>query len=69
MVSAAPAGFAETARFNLALIALLFRETPNDPLQTFPFFDFLSPLPINHLFLSVQVKEQSLKYKISQPYL
>jgi hypothetical protein len=28
---------------------LLFLETPKEPLQRLPFFDFLSPFPIDHL--------------------
>lgn len=33
-------------RFNRVFILFRFRDTPNDPLQRLPFFDFLSPLPI-----------------------
>jgi hypothetical protein len=45
-VAEAPAGFLEAALLILALIALLFLETPNEPFQRLPFFDFLSPFPI-----------------------
>jgi len=38
--------FFEVALFNIALMAFLLLETPKEPFERFPFFDFLSPLPI-----------------------
>jgi hypothetical protein len=38
--------FLEAVLFNLALMEFLFLETPKEPFQRFPFFDFLSPFPI-----------------------
>jgi hypothetical protein len=46
---AAVLDFAEADLFKRALIALLFLETPKEPLVRFPFFVFLSPLPMNSL--------------------
>lgn len=42
----AVADFLDDALFNLARIALLFLETPKEPMVRFPFLVFLSPLPI-----------------------
>jgi len=38
--------FLEALRFNLALMAWRFLDTPKECLQRFPFFDFLSPFPM-----------------------
>jgi hypothetical protein len=46
-VSAATAAFITVLLFNRALILFRLRETPNDPIVRLPFFDFLSPLPID----------------------
>ena len=46
---AAAVDLAEADLFKRALIALLFLETPNEPLVRFPFFVFLSPLPMYSL--------------------
>ena len=43
---AVSADFLEALFFNLALIAFLFLELPNEPIAIFPFLDFLSPLPM-----------------------
>ena len=40
--------FLDAVLFNLAFIEFLLLETPKEPFQRFPFFDFLSPLPIGH---------------------
>jgi hypothetical protein len=45
-VVAASTGFFVVDLFNLDLIALLFLDTPKEPLKILPFFDFLSPLPM-----------------------
>jgi hypothetical protein len=42
----AVAGFLEATRFSRALILVLFLETPKEPIVRFPFFVFLSPLPM-----------------------
>ncbi len=46
------AGFedADEARFKRAFMDLLFLETPYEPIQRLPFFDFLSPFPISFTF-------------------
>lgn len=59
---AAVAGFLEVTLFKRALIACLFLETPKEPIVRFPFFDFLSPLPMNCL---IQIRS---KYTISVYY-
>jgi hypothetical protein len=38
--------FLEALLFKRALMAFLLLVTPNEPVVRFPFFDFLSPLPI-----------------------
>jgi hypothetical protein len=38
--------FLEVARFNRALIEFLLLDTPKEPFQRLPFFDFLSPRPM-----------------------
>jgi hypothetical protein len=53
--AAATAGFVDAFRLNLSFIAFLSLELPNEPLAIFPFFDFLSPLPINQL---ISLEEQ-----------
>ena len=40
------ATFLEVALFNLAFIEFLLLDTPKEPFQRFPFFDFLSPRPM-----------------------
>jgi hypothetical protein len=39
--------FLEVDLFNLALIEFLLLDTPKEPFQRFPFFDFLSPRPMS----------------------
>jgi len=43
---AAAIGFLLAVLFSLDLIFFLDRELPNEPIERFPFLDFLSPLPI-----------------------
>jgi hypothetical protein len=49
VAAGAAAGFVDALRFNLNLIAFLFLDLPKEPFAIFPFFDFLSPLPMNQL--------------------
>lgn len=46
------ATFFEVDLFNLAFIEFLLLDTPKEPFQRFPFFDFLSPRPMlkNNLY-------------------
>ena len=39
--------FLEATRFSLALILLLLRLTPKEPIVRLPFLHFLSPLPMS----------------------
>jgi hypothetical protein len=45
--STATEGFLEALRFKRALMVDRFRLFPNEPMVRLPFFDFLSPLPMN----------------------
>jgi hypothetical protein len=42
----AATGFTTACFFKRFLIAILFLELPNEPLNRLPFFDFLSPFPM-----------------------
>jgi len=50
-------GFLLAVLFNLAFIFFLFLELPNEPIVRFPFFDFLSPLPIELEILWGNIKD------------
>jgi hypothetical protein len=53
--------FLLAARLNLVLIAFLFLDTPKEPLQRLPFFDFLSPFPIEKLSFTGAIIAKGLK--------
>ena len=46
--------------FNLAFAAFLLLEIPKEPLKIFPFFDFLSPRPINFWNVYVAIIAKSV---------
>jgi len=55
--------FFEAVRLRRALMAVLFRLTPYDPFERFPFLDFLSPLPMQEN-LCGNNSIRSLNYKM-----
>lgn len=56
--------FLEADLFNLALIEFLLLETPKEPFQRFPFFDFLSPFPMFQNVFSSNYKKPVVDCKM-----